>query len=76
MKMKDEKADFGIPNEGNWSEYPDLNRPIEWRLSEDPIMIYTANVDGREWMIRINDFPDEPLFSVIQERQPVFHFND
>lgn len=35
-----------------------------------------ADVAGAQWALRLNDFPDEPLFTLVAEGAEIIHFND
>ncbi|QBG47696.1 hypothetical protein EGM51_09935 [Verrucomicrobia bacterium S94] len=62
--------------EDNWSEHPELNRSVNWNKSNIQCIIGTAKVGDNTWVIRMNDFPDEPFHSLIINNQEVIHFND
>ena len=37
---------------------------------------YVARVKGKRWLVRINDFPDEPAYTLIVAGKEILHFND
>jgi hypothetical protein len=39
-------------------------------------VIYEAMVERSKWKIRLNDFPDEPLFTLLVDDVEIIHFND
>lgn len=39
--------------------------PIEWMETNDAEYPFRAFCDGEELVLRLNDFPDEPLYTVI-----------
>jgi uncharacterized protein YjaG (DUF416 family) len=41
-----------------------LARELSWRSTGDPIYPWAAEVDGTAWRVRINDFPDELMYSL------------
>lgn len=47
-----------------------------WSLGHDPEYIYAAEVDGTRWLIRLGDFPDEPLYTLVIEGKAVLEFDD
>ncbi|GAB6042077.1 hypothetical protein [Endothiovibrio diazotrophicus] len=51
-------------------------REIPWRRTDDPEHPFTAEVDGACWSIRLNDFPAEPLYSLLIDGEVVAHFDD
>lgn len=44
-----------------------LNQKIDWQKSFESEYIFTAMIDGKLWKLRLNDFPEEPLCTVIWE---------
>lgn len=53
-----------------------LAAPIIWSRTGDGVVPYRAEFQGRELMIRVNDFPAEPLYSVISEGQNLGDLED
>jgi hypothetical protein len=47
------------------------DRPISWRRTGSAEHPYEAEVDGRRWTIRVNDFPAERLYTLFVEGEPV-----
>ena len=70
----------GIPYSlaNNWNDFPELEKSINWGKAQDNNMdiIFTATINGDEWNIRINDFPDEPLYTLIINSEEIIHFDD
>jgi hypothetical protein len=62
----------------NWSDFPDLQRPIPWQTATggQPHIVFEAQVDGAHWTVRVNDFPDEPLCTLLVNGREVIHFDD
>lgn len=55
-----------------------MNSPTEttvvWMETPDVHFPYKARVDGRDWLLRLGDFPEEPLYTLFidgQDRGPV-----
>jgi hypothetical protein len=45
---------------------PDLTKiSVTWKHTGDAEFPYTAEIEGRQYTIRINDFPAEPLYTLI-----------
>jgi hypothetical protein len=67
---------FNISN--NWDEHPELQRHIEWRRESgvEGRVIFEALVGTDRWTVRLNDFPDEPLYSLLIGSEEVFHFDN
>ncbi len=49
---------------------------IFWQETEDVDFPYQATVDGTSWRLRINDFPDEPLFTLFIDEKEWGNFDD
>jgi hypothetical protein len=45
------------------------DRPIAWEHTGDGELPYRANVDGAELRVRVNDFPAEPLYTLLVNGQ-------
>jgi uncharacterized protein YjaG (DUF416 family) len=53
-----------------------LARELSWRSTGDPIYPWAAEVDGNSWQVRINDFPDELMYSLMIGSENVGDFHD
>jgi hypothetical protein len=53
-----------------------LGRDIAWEDTGDVFFPWSAQVDGLQWRVRINDFPDEPMYSLEIDGVIVGDFND
>jgi hypothetical protein len=42
-----------------------LARHVRWVQTGDPDHPWTAEVDGVRWRLRINDFPEQSLYTLI-----------
>ncbi len=67
---------FSIAN--NWDDFPEIQQTIVWQKSEENEgdIVYTAGEGDSCLKIRINDFPAEPLYSLIVGGEVVMHFDD
>ncbi len=52
-----------------------FNEPIEWKRSGDPGFPYYADVNGQQWKIKVNDFPEDDLYTLMIGQKSV-NFND
>ena len=50
--------------------------PITWARTGDGEFPYRARIEGREWIIRVNDFPAEPLYSLMIDGQAALDLED
>ncbi len=46
-----------------------VRRAVAWRLGDDAEHPYVVDVDGRRWELRLNDFPVEPLYTLLVDGQ-------
>ena len=65
-------------NSNNWDEHPELQRQVKWRTASGVVhyIMFEATVGAQRWSVRINDFPDEPLYSLLIDGDEVIHFDD
>jgi len=53
-----------------------LARELSWKSTSDPAYPWQTEVDGNSWRIRVNDFPDEPMYSLIIGSENAGDFHD
>jgi len=53
-----------------------LAEKINWSQGSDPSFPYKANLNGDKLVIRINDFPDENLYTLIVNGEELTDFDD
>ncbi len=53
-----------------------LAEKIVWRKTSDPKHPYAAEVEGEKCIIRLNDFPDEHLYTLIVNEVEVADFDN
>jgi hypothetical protein len=53
-----------------------LEEKVVWRRGADPSYLYEAKLDGDRLVIRLNNFPDENLYTLIVNDEEVAHFDD
>lgn len=51
-----------------------FNEEISWQKGADEIFLYERK--DKNWKIRINDFPDEMLYTLFINDEPVLDFDD
>lgn len=49
---------------------------VTWKATGDAVQPWAADVDGAAWRIRINDFPDELMYSLIIGGESAGDFHD
>jgi hypothetical protein len=49
---------------------PEAARRVEWRRTATAEVPYEAEIDGRRWAVRVNDFPAEPLYTLFIDGAP------
>jgi hypothetical protein len=61
----------------NWEEFQRYDHvSVEWLKAHQSGFAYEAKVSSENWKLRMNDFPDEPLFTLIIDGDEILHFND
>jgi hypothetical protein len=70
------RVSFNISD--NWNQHPELQREVEWRTASgvERCIMFETVVGSQHWTVRLNDFPDEPCFSVLIDGTEVIHFDD
>lgn len=53
-----------------------LNTEIKWLETGDAHYPLEAIVDGEVWKLRLNDFPDQPLYTLIINGEAMFDIDD
>ena len=53
-----------------------LAQELSWTSADDPLAPWTTTVDGKRWLVRINDFPDEPMYTLVIADDVVGDFHD
>lgn len=53
-----------------------LATKVRWRDTGQGEFPYAARIDGRDWTIRVNDFPAEPFYSLLINGAVVGSFDD
>ncbi|MEK6409143.1 MAG: hypothetical protein AABN34_19640 [Acidobacteriota bacterium] len=53
-----------------------LEEKLVWRRSDDPHYRYDADFDGERWVLRVNDFPDDHLYTLLVDHVEVTSFDD
>jgi hypothetical protein len=53
-----------------------LDVSVVWEKSADPEYPYHAEIEGEQCLIRLNDFPDEHLYTLLADGVAVADFDD
>lgn len=67
---------FDISN--NWEDYKDLQVAVPW-ISARPNsrhILFKARMNKQWWLVRMNDFPDEPAMTLVIDQDEIMHFDD
>lgn len=63
----------------NWSDHPQYSdQKIYWSKisgTQDKT-IFRAFHRNKEWKIRLNNFPEEPLYTLVVDGLEIIHFNE
>ena len=62
----------------NWGDFPQLEYLFSWRKisAPDDDIVFTSEYEGFRLGVRLNDFPEEPLYSLLVDGNVVIHFDD
>jgi hypothetical protein len=71
-------AAFGRVGLANWTDdlWAALHRTLEWRSTEDADFPWAAESDGKMYRVRLNDFPDEWMYSLMVDGAEMGYFHD
>jgi hypothetical protein len=53
-----------------------MAQPVAWFRTDDADLPWQASVDGVSWAIRLNDFPDDYMYTLIVDGKPLLDFHD
>jgi hypothetical protein len=53
-----------------------LGRTVRWSETNDPAHPWSADVDGAQWRVRLNDFPDAIMYSLLIGDNVIGDFHD
>lgn len=53
-----------------------LTRPVVWHRTGARVFVHAARVDGVWWVLRLNSFPDHPMFTLFVDGEVVGDLND
>jgi hypothetical protein len=54
---------------------PALRTSVGWTQTADVNHPYEARVDGHDWLIRLGDFPAEPLYTLLVDGAEIGSFD-
>jgi len=53
-----------------------LSAEMEWQQAENPEIPWQTEVHGQMWQVRLNDFPDDFMYSLLIDRRTLGNFHD
>ena len=53
-----------------------LNTPANWVKTAHAEYPYQVEIQGKTWQIRINDFPAEPMYTLLVEGKVIGSFDE
>ena len=74
-KMEDLRKKKGLAHP-NLAIGPHLAREITWNWTDNPHHPWSADVGGENWRVRINDFPDDLMYTLIIGEDEIASFHD
>jgi len=75
---------FGVMKEGDPDTFDEIakivfDKSVAWEKNPNTDadnFPFKANVDSKSWKLRINDFPDEPMYTLFIENKAIITFDD
>ncbi|WP_328761150.1 hypothetical protein [Streptomyces sp. NBC_00272] len=61
---------------GTGAPFPALPPEASWHRTGTSVFPYAARVEGRWWILRLNDFPEHPLYTLFVDSRCVADVND
>ena len=53
-----------------------LAQPLSWNVTGNVEVPWQTEVNGNTWQVRLNDFPDEPMYTLLINGEAVGDFHD
>ena len=53
-----------------------VGRTIDWKSTTNPDFPWCAEIDGKNWQVRLNDFPDDVMYSLVIDGMMIGSFHD
>lgn len=53
-----------------------FSESVKWENTGHYLYLYKATVNDQYWLIRINDFPDEMLYTLLIDNKIIADFDD
>jgi hypothetical protein len=53
-----------------------VEKDVHWNKQGDVDYPFISNVDGKIWKLRLNDFPEEHLYTLTVDDKAIFSFDD
>ena len=53
-----------------------IERKMVWKKTPDAEYPYSVMIEGEQWLIRLNDFPEEHLYTLLTNGVAVAEFDD
>jgi hypothetical protein len=53
-----------------------LEEKVNWKRGVDPNYPYETQINGDKLVIRLNDFPDETLYTLLVNEEEITSFDD
>ena len=51
-------------------------KSIDWSRTRSSEYPFECSIDGHHYQIRINDFPNEPMYTLLIDQKEIEHFDD
>jgi hypothetical protein len=67
-------TDQKVPTSSSLEEC--LNAKIKWSRTKDPTAMWRAQLGTQTWTVRVNDFPEEHLYTLFVDDKELGNFNE
>ncbi len=61
-------------NLGDKAEY--FAKNIQWEKGKDAVYPFCAKVENQDWQIKVNDYPEQEMFTLIINDKEIINFNN
>jgi hypothetical protein len=73
-KMSQPLTDQKVPAPSSFADC--LNTKVTWFRTKDPIAFWHAKAGTETWTVRVNDFPEDTLYTLFVNDEELGRFNE
>jgi len=72
--MNEPLTDERVPSRSSLEEY--LSTDVKWWKTKDPTALWRTQVGAGTWTVRVNDFPEEHLYTLFVNDEELGSFDE